>query len=152
MRDPWDVRRQHKAVPVDDRIKRSRRAEAVGVLDGPAGKHSATSAAGHKKIVRVDVALCRHRVHAAVQVVEVVAGIRVVNQIGEFFAIARAASRVGVQHHVAHRCPHLLFKIEAVTVVRERPAVNLQDERIFLRSVEIRRMNDPALDLALVLR
>src|SRR5256885_16425701 len=74
------------------------------------------------------------------------------NEVGKFFAVTRASSRVRIEHNVPHRSPDLFFKIKAVTVIAERPAVNFENERILFRGVEIRRMNDPALDFALVFR
>ena len=139
-----------EAVPVDDRIERSGGAEALGVLDGPAGEHAAAAAAGDEEIVRVDVALGDDGVDAAIEIVEIVAGIGVVNEVGEFLAVAGAAARIGVEDDVAHRSPDLFFEIEAVAIVGERAAVNFEDQRIFLRGVEIGRLDDPALDLAIV--
>src|SRR6266581_2023591 len=91
LRDKGNVGCEHKAVPVDDRIERSRGPKAVGVLDGPAGEDAATAAAGNKKIVGVDIAFGHYGVNAAIQVIEIVAGIGVVNQVGEFLTVAGAA-------------------------------------------------------------
>src|SRR4029077_7814420 len=44
------------------------------------------------------------------------------------------------------------FKVEAVAIITKRAAVNLKDERIFFRGIEIGRLHDPALNFALVLR
>jgi len=150
LRDPGDVRSEDKAVPIDDRIERSRGPEAVGVFDGPASENASSAAAGDKEIVGVDVALGNDSVNAAVQVIEIVSGIGVVDQVGEFFAIAGAASRIRIKNDVAHGSPDLLFKVEAVAIVGKRAAVNLQNERIFFGGVKIGRVNDPTVNLALV--
>src|SRR5262249_43561532 len=76
----------------------------------------------------------------------------VMNQVAEFLAVAGAAARVRVEHDVAHGSPGLLLDIEAVAVVRERTTVNLENQRIFLCRIEIRRLDNPAFNLALVLR
>src|SRR5712692_116430 len=145
-----DVGGEHEAVPIDDRIERGGGAEAIGVLDGPGSEHAATTAAGNEEIVGVDVAFGDDGVDAAIQIVEIVAGIGVVDEVGELFAVAGAAARVGVEHDVTHSGPDLLFEIEAVAVVAEGPAVDFQDQRIFLGGIETGRLNDPALNLALV--
>src|SRR6266851_4170589 len=141
---------EHEAVPVDDRIERGGCTEAIGVLDGPGGEDAATTAAGNEEIVGVDVAFGDDGIDAAIQIVEIVAGIGVVDEVGELFAVAGAAARVGIEHDVTHGGPDLLFEIEAVAVVTEGPAVDFQDQRIFLGGVEAGRLNDPALNLALV--
>ena len=41
-------------------------------------------------------------------------------------------------------------KIEAIAIVGERAAVNLQDERVFFGGIEIGRLDDPAFDFAFV--
>jgi len=69
-----DVGGECEAVPIDDRVERSRGPETIGVLDGPAGENAAAAATGDKKIVRVDVALGDNRVDPAIQIVKIVAG------------------------------------------------------------------------------
>jgi len=72
------------------------------------------------------------------------------DEIGKFFAIAGAAARIQIENDITLP-QHLFFEIETVAIVGEGTAVNLQNERILLGRIEIRRMDDPALDLALVL-
>src|SRR5207249_2818412 len=86
-----------------------------------------------------------HGVHARHQVVVVGAGIVVVDAVGEHVAVARAAARVRVQHHVAVRGEVLERVAEAHVVHRERAAVNLQDQRVLLVTIERRWLDDPAL-------
>ncbi len=120
------------------------------MLDGPGGQHAAAAAAGDKEIVGVDVALGDDGVDAAIEIGKIVAGIGVVDEVGEFLAVAGAAAGVGVKHYITHGRPNLLFEIETVAVVAEGSAVNFQDQRIFLGGIEAGRVNDPALNLALV--
>src|SRR5216683_1308921 len=141
---------EHEAVPVDDRIERGGCTEAIGVLDGPGGEHAATTAAGNEEIVGVDVAFGDDGVDAAIEIVEIVAGIGVVDEVGELFAVTGAAARVGVEHNVPQRSPDLLFKIETVAIVAEGSAVDFQDQRIFFGGIEAGRLNDPGLNFALV--
>ena len=147
---PGNIAGQDEAVPVDDGIEARGGAEAFGVLDGPSGEDAAAAAAGNEEIVGVDVAFGDDGVDAAIEVGEIVAGIGVVDEIGKFFAVAGAAAWIGVEDDVTHRSPDLFFKIEAVAVIAKRAAVNFQDERIFLGGIEIGRLNDPALDFAIV--
>src|SRR5713101_7882295 len=105
-RGPGNVGGEHEAVPVDDRVERGGGAEAIGVLDGPGGEHAATTAAGNEEIVGVDVAFGDDGVDAAIQIVEIVAGIGVVDEVGELFAVAGAAAGVGIEHDVTHGGPH----------------------------------------------
>src|SRR5579883_2442795 len=149
-RDPRNIGSEDKAVPVDDGIKRSGGPETIGVLDGPAGENAATAAAGDVKVAGIDVALGDDGVNAAVEVVEIIAGVGVVNQIGKFLAVAGAAARVGVEDDVAQGGPDLFFKIEAVAIVAERAAVDFEDKGVFFRGIEIGGMDDPALNLAMV--
>src|SRR5262249_1489971 len=106
--------------------------------------------AGDKKIAGVDVAFGDDCVHATVEVIEIVAGIGMMNQIGEFFAVTGAAAGVGVQDNVSARGKELLFEIKTVAIIRKWAAVNLDDQRIFLGRIKVGRLNDPALNFALV--
>ena len=73
-----------------------------------------------------------------------------VNQVREFLSIAGAAARIDVQHHEPLGRPDLLVGVEAVSVVGERSSVNLQNERILLCRIKIRRLDDPSFHLSLV--
>ncbi len=99
--DERDIRGEREAVPVDDRIERGCGAEALGVLDGPTGENAAAAAAGDEKIVGIDVALGDDGVDAAIEIVKIVAGISVMDEIGKILAIAGAAARIDVENHVA---------------------------------------------------
>ena len=72
------------------------------------------------------------------------------DKVGKFLAVASAAAWIRVENDVTSRSEHLFFEVEAVAIVSKRATVNLQDKRIFLGSVEIRRVDDPALDFAVV--
>src|SRR5437667_12735592 len=150
--DEWNVGRERKAVPIDDGIERSRGAETISVLDGPAGEYAAAAAASDEEIVGVDVALGDNGVDAAVEVGIIVARISVMDEISKFFAVARATSRIRVKNHLAARCQDLLFEIETVAIVGERAAVNLKNKGIFLCWIKIRWVDDPTLNLTIVFR
>src|ERR1700676_1610344 len=73
------------------------------------------------------------------------------DEVGELLAVAGAAARIGVEHDITQGGPDLLFEIEAIAVIAEGSAVNFENKRVFLRGVEARRLNNPALNFALVL-
>ncbi len=109
--------------------------------DHPAREHAAPRASADIHARRVHVAAPDHRVHPGHEVVVVGSRIVVVDAARERVAVAGRAARVGVQHHVAVRREVL----EPDVVHRERAAVDLEDQRIALRRIERRRLDDPAL-------
>jgi len=106
---PGDVGGKDEAVPIDDGIEARSGAEAFGVLDGPSGKDAATAPASDKEIVGIDVAFSDDGVDAAVEVGEIVSWIGVMDEIGEFLAVAGAAAGVGVEDDVAWK-PRPVFR------------------------------------------
>ena len=124
--------------------------EALRLGDRPVGQQPAAAAAGHAEPCRIDVASLDHLVHAGHQVFVVVAGIVVLDDVAEVLTVRRAAARVGEEHDVALRGhPHELVRV-GVAVCRVRAAVNLEDHRILARRIEVRRFQNPALDLPAV--
>src|SRR6476661_2229968 len=87
---PGNVAGEDKAVPVNDGIEARGGAKAFGVLDGPGGEDATAAATRDKEIASVDVAFGDDGVDAAIEVGEIVTGIGVVDEIGEFFAVAGA--------------------------------------------------------------
>src|SRR2546427_743308 len=101
---------------------------------GAAPRSAATAAAAaarDEQVRGVDVPLGNRRVHARVQIVEVVTRVAVVDQIAELLAITRATARVDVEDDVVAGRPELLHEVKAVAVVREGPAVDLEDQGVF---------------------
>jgi hypothetical protein len=141
---------QRVAEPVDHRLGHDRGAEAIGLADDPRGEHAAAAAAGDEQVVGVDEAARDHRIDAADQVVVVLARVVLVDQVGELGAVARAAARVGVQHHVALRGVELDLRREVRAVGGEGAAVDLEQQRVALGQIEVGRVDDPALDVAAV--
>src|SRR5882757_10935667 len=134
-----DVAGEHEAVPVDDGIERGGGAETGGMLDGPSGEDAATAAAGYEQIVGIDVSFGDHGVDAAVEIVEVIAGICMMDEVGKFFAVTGAAAGIGVEHDVAEGSPDLLFEIKTIAVIPKGSPMNFENERIFLGRIEIGR-------------
>jgi len=66
----------------------------------PGREHAAAAAARDEQPAWVDVSLAEHRVDARHEVVEVLVGIVVVDEIGECLSIARTAARIHVQDHI----------------------------------------------------
>src|SRR6185437_6241676 len=141
---------ERPAIPVDDGIERSGRAEPIGAVNHPAGEDAAAAASGDEEIIGIDVALGDYGVDGGIQIVEIVAGIGVVDQIAEFFAIAGAAAGIDVDDDISGGGPDLFFDVEAIAVIGEWAAVNFEEQRIFFRGVEIGRLDEPAFDFALI--
>ena len=145
-----EIRGQHETRPVDHRLDRNGRAEAVGVADDPRGQAAATAAAGDEQVVGIDRAERDGRVDHAHQVVEILARVSVLDQVGELAAVARAAARIGIDHDIAGRRIKLDLRGEGRSVGGERATVDLEQQRVLLRRVEVRRAHDPGLDVATV--
>ena len=110
------------------------------MIDHPAGENTAARATGDEEVVLIDVVLGENRVDAGVEVLEIITGIGVVNKIGELFAVTGAAPRVGVKDDIVLGSPDLGVEVEAIAVVREGTAVNLQDQGIFLGGIKTWRL------------
>ena len=76
----------------------------------------------------------------------IVAGIMVLDHVAEFLAVARAAARIRIKHDVTLRRHPLELVAKNKSVSGVRAAVDIQDERIFFRLVESRRLLQPGLD------
>ena len=70
----------------------------------------------------------------------------VLNDVAEFLAVGRAAARIRIKDDVSFRGHPLKLVIEDEAVRGVRPAVNVENERIFFRCVEDRRLLHPCLD------
>ena len=138
------------AVPVHHRFDHRRRAKAPGFANDPGGHEAARAAPGDVQALGVDIAALKHRVDAVHNVVVILAGIVVIEQVGECFTVARAAARVGEEHHVAGGGVELHFRREALPVVADRAAVVFHQQRIGVGGIETRRGQDPALHVAAI--
>src|SRR3989441_13300339 len=69
----------------------------------------------HAELGRIDVTAPDERVHGDHQVLVVVAGIAVLDDVAEYLAVRRATARIGVHHHVALRRHPLHFRSEEHT-------------------------------------
>ena len=85
-------------------------------------------------------------VHARHQILVVVARIMILDDVAEILAVGGAAARIRIQHHVALGRHPLDFVIEGVAVGCVRAAVNVEDHRILLAFLKIRRTLHPGLD------
>jgi hypothetical protein len=110
------------------------------VIDHPAGKNTPARTPRDEQILLVYVALGKNRVDAGVKVLEIVAGIGVVDEIATFFAVTGAAPRVGVKDDIVLGSPDLGVEVEAIAVVREGTAENMQDQGIFLGGIKTWRL------------
>src|SRR5438105_9474060 len=104
-------------MPVAHGVGRYSGAEAVGLADDPAGEHAAAAAAGHEQVVFIDVAAIYDGIDAGHEVVEVMAGVGVMDQVAELLTVSGAAARVGIKDGVAGRGVELHLDGEAAAVV-----------------------------------
>src|SRR5262249_30109921 len=124
----------------------------VRLADQPVREQAAAAAASDADALLVDVAALHYRVDAGEQILRVVAGEAVLDHVRELEPVARAAARIRVEHAVAGARERMELVEEPGAVRGVRTAVDLEHQRIFSRGVEIRRLHDPALDLATVER
>src|SRR5512143_4165308 len=126
-----DVTGEDEAVPVNNRIDGNSSPKPICMSDYPAGQHAPATSPGHKKVAGINVSqFCDGGIHAGVQIVEIISGILIVNQVAELCSIASATSWIDIDYDVAPSSHQLLFQIETRTVIGERSPVNLQDQRI----------------------
>src|SRR3989442_456519 len=126
-------------------------ADAVGLFRH-ANENSVNGQKLHSfvELVRFNVSFGDDAVAASVEFVKIVPWIGVMDKIGKFLAVAGTSGGIYVENHIASRGQHLLFKIETAAVVGEGTAVNFKNQRILFGRIEIRRVNDPALDFTIV--
>ena len=114
------------------------------MADDPICEQAAAAAAGNAKLFGIDISALKYFIHAKHQVFEVVTRIAILNNVAELLPIGRASAWIGIEHHVALGGHPLKFMVKDETVRRVRPAVNIEDERIFFRWIKVRRLLDPA--------
>ena len=73
------------------------------------------------------------------EIVVVVTGVVVVDEIGKFLAVRVGSPRIAVDDDIAGGCVELIFGGEHRPVTQIRPPVNLQDQRILLLGIEVGR-------------
>ena len=115
--------------------------------DGPVGEHAAAAAAGDAQAVGIGDAAPHQLVHAGHEVLVVVARVAVLDDVAELLAVAGAAARVGIEHHVALGRHPLELVHEEVAVGRVRAAVDVEDHRVLPARLVVGRLLDPGLDL-----
>ena len=116
------------------------------MANDPIGQETAAAAAGDAELFLIDAAAPNDFIHAGHQVLEIVARIFVLNDVPESLAVARAPARIRIEHDVTLRGHPLELVLEDVAVGGVRAAVDVEDERIFFRRVEIGRLLHPRLD------
>ncbi len=145
-----EVRREPPGRPVGDRALRDGRREPFRVPDQPVGEDPAAAPPRDAEPLVVDGTAPDHLVHPRQEIESVVPRVAVLDDVAELLPVGRAAARVRVQHDVATGGHHLELVEEIPAVGGVRPAVNVEDERIFLRGVEIGGLQPPRLDFAAV--
>src|SRR2546423_13912028 len=114
--------------------------------DGPVGEHSSTASTGDSHARRVDVPTLENFIHAQHQILVVVPRIVELDDVADLLPVRRAAARIRVENDVTlGRHPQELVR-ERVAVRGVRTSMDLEYQRILLRRVELRRLEDPALN------
>src|SRR5439155_22598455 len=70
------------------------------VRDHPVGEQAAAAAASNAKLFVIDVTAVDHFIDAAHQVLIVIAGIVILNDVSKFLAVGDAAPRIRIKHDV----------------------------------------------------
>src|SRR5216117_773801 len=143
---PADVARPERRDVVADAPLRRRGAEARGVPDDPFRHEPAVASTRHVEPLLVDPVRLERVIDAGHEVLVIFAAPIADARGREPLAVRMAAARIGIEDAVAAAGEHLEFMEEAVAVRRMRAAVDLEDERPFLRGVEAARLHEPALD------
>src|SRR6185295_13633590 len=89
--------------PICDVALRNRRREPRRLTDGPVGQQSAAAAPGDAELLLVDVTALDQIIYSCHQVLVIVAGIVVLDDVAEILAVARAAAWIRIKHDVALR-------------------------------------------------
>ena len=142
-----DVCGADPTVPVDDGVLGDACAESVCASDEPAGEYAAAAASGDVELIFVDVAAFGYSVAAAHEVVIVVAGIGLIDEVAEFMAVSSTAARVRVEDDVALCDEPLKFEGEGHAVHAVRAAVDVENHGIFFIGVEVGWFHDPTLEI-----
>src|SRR2546423_1129847 len=117
--------------------------KTVGMANGPISQETATAASSHSQFLGIDVAALEYLIDSYHQVAVIIAGIVILNDIAELLAVACAAPGIGIEHDITLGRHPLEFMIEDISVCGMRSAVNIEDQWIFLRWIEIRRLLNP---------
>jgi hypothetical protein len=152
-----DVARACLGDHVVDRAFRAGRLEAVGVTDDPRGHEATVRAAEDAHALAVAEGKAAQRLVRDCHQVLVVDRpparaevARPANRPAPLLAVARGAARVAEGDRVPGAGEHLELVEELRRVLRVRPPVNVQEERIALALFEAGRRHDPGLDLGAV--
>src|ERR1044071_5817472 len=112
----------------------------------PIREHATATAAGNAKFLFVDVAALDQFIHTGHQVLVIIPGIVVLNYVPEILTVARAAARVGIEHHITLRRHPLKLMIENEAVSRMWTAMDVEDKWVFLFRIKIRWFLHPRLN------
>ena len=138
------------ALPVGDARSRNRRAKAIRLGHREHGHESAVAPAGDADPGSIDRILCFHSVHPGKNVAQV--AIAEILAIGcrEGFALPIAAAGIGEQNKVVHRREGAAPKFaegQRGHYCGGWSSVDIDDKRVFLRGVIVRRLQQPAIHM-----
>ena len=142
-----EVRGEPEAVPVGDVALRDRGLEALRLRDRPVRQEASAAAARDAEATGVHVAAPQHLVDAGHQILVVVAGVVILDDVPEILPVRRAAARIREQHDIALRCHPLELVRVGIAVGRMRTAVDFENQGVLPGRFEVRRLQNPRLNL-----
>src|SRR5207248_2768640 len=90
------------------------------VCDYPVGEQTAAATTSNAKLFVIDVTALDHFIDAPHEVLIIIAGIMILNDVSELLAVSDAAARVRIKHDVAFGRHPLKFVLENPAVSRMR--------------------------------
>src|ERR1051326_2308961 len=123
--EPGKVCRVPPRFPVGKVSGRHCCGQTVSVSNDPIDEHSAGAATSDAELIGIDVAALENFIDAQLQVLNVVAGKAILNDVSEFLSITPRATRIDIQNDIAGRCHQLKFVSERPSPRAVRPTMYL---------------------------
>src|SRR5262249_23051086 len=112
----------------------------------PIGKQAAAAASGNSQFFLVDITTLDEFIYASHQILVVIAGIVVLNDVSEVLTVSSTPTRVRIEHHVAFGGHPLKLVIKNESIGGVRAAMNIENQRVLLVRVKVGRLLHPGLN------
>src|SRR6266567_987764 len=122
-----------------------RHLETVIMTNEPVGHKAAIAATGDAHTLLVDVAPLQQSINALHDIDGVFFAPGAAYRVGKIEAVATTAAWVGIEYDVSLRYQHLHLMKETVAVLRIGSTVDLDNQWILLRGIEVMRLEYPAI-------
>src|SRR5450755_2111052 len=116
------------------------------MADYPIGEHASAAAARYRQFVGIHPAALNQVVNSGHQILVVVAGVMVLDDVAKILSIGRTAARIGIQDDIAFGRHPLELVVEGVSIGGMRATMNIQNHRILLAFLKIGRALYPGLN------